>query len=135
MKKTTVTKSAVADANGIAFGPPPERQLYVLGYGSGNITRLKLENNVEVSRELFVKLPKGSADGIAFDKAGNLYATAGALWKVTPDKMTTMVNASGGANVEFGVGALSCKDVLWAGGETRKATIDTEGMDVPWHRP
>jgi sugar lactone lactonase YvrE len=135
MKKAMVSKTPVADANGIAFGPPPERQLYVLGYGSGNITRLKLENNVETSRELFVKLPKGSADGIAFDKAGNLYATAGALWKVTPDKMTTMVNATGGANVEFGVGALSCKDVLWAGSETRKVSIDTEGMDVPWHRP
>ena len=132
-KKTMVAK--VPDANGVAFGPPPNRDLFVLTYGNGNITQIKLENNVEKSQALFVKLPKGSADGIAFDKLGNLYATAGALWKVTPDKTTTMVNPTGGANVEFGVGALSCKLIIWAATPPKQMEIDVEGMDVPWHRP
>jgi sugar lactone lactonase YvrE len=125
----------VPDANGVAFGPGPNRKLYVLSYGNGNITEITLEGNVQKSQQLFVKLPKGSADGIAFDKLGNLYATAGALWKVTPDKVTTMVSPMGGANVDFGVGALSCKLVLWASNPAKQQEIDVEGMDVPWHRP
>jgi hypothetical protein len=133
MKKVMVNKTPVADANGIAFGP--DKSLYVLTYGAGILTKLKLENNVEVAREMVVKFAKGNADGIAFDKAGNVYVTSGALWKVTPDKTITMVNPTGGANVEFGTGALSCKELLWAATPPHHVAIDVDGMDVPWHRP
>jgi sugar lactone lactonase YvrE len=127
--------ASVGDANGIAFGP--DGFLYVLSYGAGTVTRFKLANGMEMAgtREMFVKLPKGNADGIAFDKMGNMYVTSGALWKVTPDKMVTMVDAAGGANVEFGAGALSCKELLWASNPPHRKTIDAEGMVVPWHVP
>ena len=116
--KTQVTdpNKKVTEANGLAFGP--DKQLYVLSWTDpGVVTRIKLENNVEVSREPYVTLPTGKADGIAFDKQGNLYVTSGALWKITPDKQVTKVNPSGSANIDFGAGALSCAELLFADGE------------------
>ena len=124
--------ASVSDANGIAFGP--DGFLYVLTYGQGIVTRFKLSSNVEMAgtREMFIKLAKGNADGIAFDNAGNMYVTSGVLWKITPQKVASMIDLNGGANVEFGAGALSCKELLWAAGDHR-ITLDVEGMTVPWH--
>jgi hypothetical protein len=47
--------------------------------------------------------------------------------------MATRLNASGGANVEFGAGALSCKLILWAGSPVHTMMNDAEGAIVPWH--
>jgi len=133
--KTTVTKTKVNQADGLAFGP--DGQLYIIPFANPcPITRLKLQNNVEVSRDVYVTLMSGSGDGIAFDKAGNMYVTAGGLFKVAvADKKVTMLSGNGGANVEFGVGALSCKEILWASTPPKHLAGDTEGADVYWHRP
>ncbi len=129
--KTQVTKTPVAQANGIAFGP--DKDMYVLSWTKpGVVTRIKLDAmSKEASREKFAEVPLGNADGIAFDKMGNMYVTSGGLYKITPDKVVSMVDPTGGANVEFGAGSLACTDLLWS---TRKMTVPVAGMDVPWHR-
>jgi sugar lactone lactonase YvrE len=140
-KKSQVTRTPVDNADGIAFGP--DGKLYVIPYlpASCPITRLTLgSDHAESSRDVFIDLPGGkNGDGIAFDKAGNVYLTAAGLYRVTPAKQVTMLSAQGGANIEFGAGALSCKELLWA---TNSATVppqhlpvDVEGRDVYWHRP
>jgi len=140
-KKSQVTKTPVDNADGIAFGP--DGKLYVIPYlpASCPITRLTLGgDHSETARDVFIDLPGGkNGDGIAFDKKGNVYLTAAGLSRVTPDKQVTMLSPQGGANIEFGVGALSCKELLWA---TNSAMVppqhlanDVEGRDVYWHRP
>jgi sugar lactone lactonase YvrE len=139
-QKSQVTMTPVDNADGIAFGP--DGKLYVIPYlpMSCPVTRLTLSNHVETARDVYVELPNGkNGDGIAFDKQGNVYLTAAGLGKVTPDKTITMLNMQGGANIEFGVGALSCKELLWA---TNSGTVPpqhiqnaVEGADVYWHRP
>jgi hypothetical protein len=134
--KAAVTKTGVTQADGIAFGP--DKQLYVIPFlKNPPITRLKLENNVEVMREVYATVTGGgNGDGIAFDKDGNLYVTAGVLWKISAaDKMATMVNASGGANVEFGAGALACTQLIWASTPPKTIVAPAAGLDVYWHRP
>jgi sugar lactone lactonase YvrE len=133
---TQVTKTPVTGANGIAFAPPPDGRLWVLSYSQpGAVTRFKIDSThaeVTGTRDSF-KLPGNNADGITFDKAGTAYVTAGALYKVTPDGQSTRLSAMGGANVEFGAGALSCKLILWAGSPVRSMMNDVEGAVVPWH--
>jgi sugar lactone lactonase YvrE len=133
---TQVTKMPVTGANGIAFAPPPDGRLWVLSYSSpGAVTRFKVDaTHAEVTgtRDSF-KLPGNNADGITFDKTGTAYITAGGLYRVTPDGQATKINAAGGANVEFGAGALSCKLILWAGNPVHSMMNDVEGAIVPWH--
>jgi sugar lactone lactonase YvrE len=142
--KSQVTKDPIDNPDGIAFGP--DKKLYTIPYlGTGcPITRFTLDANYkEVSREVYVDLVASggkNGDGIAFDKAGNLYLTAGALFKVTAaDKKVTMLSPQGGANVEFGAGALACTELLWVvnsgTGNPQHMKNDTEGLDVYWHRP
>jgi SMP-30/Gluconolactonase/LRE-like region len=133
---TQVTKMPINNANGIAFAP--DGTLWVLSYTSpGGVTRFKVDaSHAEVTgtRDNFTIAGSGNADGIAFDKTGNAYVTAGGLWRVTPDKQAMRLSTNGGANVEFGAGALSCKLLMWAGGTVRSMMNDVEGADVPWHR-
>jgi sugar lactone lactonase YvrE len=133
---TQVTKTTVNQANGIAFDPMG--RLNVLSYANpGVLTRFQVDaNHVEVmgTRESFTIAGSRNADGIAFDKNGNAFVTAGALYKVTPDGKAMMVNGTGGANVEFGAGALSCKLILWATSSGIHTLMsDAEGAEVPWH--
>jgi sugar lactone lactonase YvrE len=134
---TKVTATTVNQANGIAFDPMG--RLNVLSYANpGMLTRFKVDaNHVEMmgTRESFMIAGSRNADGIAFDKNGNAFVTAGALYKVTPDGKSMMVNATGGANVEFGAGALSCKLIMWANGSGIHTIMnDVEGAEVPWHQ-
>jgi sugar lactone lactonase YvrE len=141
--KTQVTKTPVDNADGIAFGP--DKKLYVIPYleMACPITRLTLDaSHTETARDVFIDLgPNGGkhGDGIAFDKDGNVYLTAQGLFKVTPDKKVTMLSAIGGANIEFGVGALACTDLLWATNNKtdppQHLKNDIVGQDVYWHRP
>ena len=141
--KTKVTKTPIDNADGIAFGP--DKKLYVIPYLETTcpITRLTLDANfAETSRDVFVDLSANGGihgDGIAFDKDGNLYLTAAGLYKVTKDKKVTKLSPIGGANIEFGVGALACTELIWA---TNSATVPPKhlnntvvGQDVYWHRP
>jgi len=142
--KTQVTTTPIDNADGIAFGP--DKKLYVIPYLEMGcpITRLTLDaSGKETARDVFIDLGTTNGakhgDGIAFDKTGNVYLTAAGLFKVTPDKTVTMLNAQGGANIEFGIGALSCSEIVWA---TNSGTIPPQhipgtiaGADVYWHRP
>jgi glucose/arabinose dehydrogenase len=135
--KSEVTTSTIEDPNGLAFGP--DGNLYVLTYAKAKITRLKLAAGKEASREPFADITGGkNADGITFDAQGNLYVTAGGLFRVSADgKTVKALGAAYGANAEFGAGALGCSDLYTAGngkGISRYQN-DVPGMDVPWHRP
>jgi hypothetical protein len=141
--KSQVTKTPIDNPDGIAFGP--DKKLYVIPYlkDSCPITRLTLDANfMETARDTFIDLAANggkTGDGIAFDKDGNVYLTAGGLFKVTKDKTVTKLSDIGGANIEFGVGALSCTEIIWA---TNSAMNPPQhlpgtvvGADVYWHRP
>ena len=80
-----------------------------------------------------------SDKGIAFDKTGNLYiGLRGGLSKVSADgeTITNVPYAGDSSSVEFGTGALSCKDIFFvSGGKIVRYTNDTESAVVPWHVP
>jgi hypothetical protein len=133
--KNQVTTTKITGANDIAFSP--DGKLCVNAWvNPGAVTCIKLDATFKEaagSREEYAKFSKGNGDGIAFDKAGNMYAVSGALWKVTPDKVITQVDPAGGSGIEFGAGALPCNLLFWASGANSK-TVDNPGMEVPWHR-
>ena len=130
--------------NGLAFGP--DGKLYIV-YFSGNnqITRLTLTNGGETGREVFLaNVGSAGADGIAFDDTGRVYVTAGGQLRRFSSVMMMgtprmeMMMPSNGANIEFGVGALSCNDVYVGSGNAgirRHTLADARGANVPWHRP
>jgi glucose/arabinose dehydrogenase len=135
-KKSQVTTTPLEDPNGLAFAP--DNRLFVLSYAKAKITKLRLSNGREVQRAPFADLPGGKkADGIAFDARGEMYVTAGDLFRVARDgKKVERVGAAYGANADFGVGPLACTDLYMAGngqGITR-ASLPTKGLFVPWHR-
>jgi glucose/arabinose dehydrogenase len=136
-QKTQVTTSPLEDLNGLAFGP--DGQLYVLTFAKAKITRLKIAGGKEKGRVAFAEITGArNADGITFDKNGRLYVTAGALFRVSADgKKVESLGAAYGANADFGVGALACSDLYTAGNGKGIARVenDTQGLDVPWHRP
>jgi glucose/arabinose dehydrogenase len=133
--KTQVTTTPIEDPNGLAFGP--DGDLYVLTYGKATITRVKLAKGKEKSRAPFATLTGGkNADGITFDQKGQLYATAGALFLVSPDGQSVKrLGDAYGANAEFGAGALGCTDLYTAGNGKGifRYQNDTPGLEVPWH--
>jgi len=134
--KSRVTTSPITEPNGLAFGPAG--RLYVVSWATPEVTRLTLSGAVESGRERFATLPQARADGIAFDAGGRIYVTAGSvLHELSPDGRTvTALGGTGGANVDFGAGALSCSDMFVAGNGQgiRLFPHDTPGLDVPWHR-
>jgi glucose/arabinose dehydrogenase len=135
--KSRVTATPIEDPNGLAFGP--DGHLYVLTYAKALVNRLTLAAGKETGREAFATVTGGkNADGIAFDAKGQLYVTAGGLFRISADgKTINRLGPAYGANAEFGMGGLGCADLYTAGngkGITRYEN-DTPGLDVPWHRP
>jgi hypothetical protein len=139
--------------------------LYINQYTTpATITRLQLQNGMEVSRDDnwvtlsapdagvfidagdaggFVSSTKG--DGVAFDQAGFLYASAAGLYKVNlATKEVTAVPAAdptivAAAGIEFGCGAMSCNDILFSAKisgvqNVSKLTLPSPGIVVPWHQ-
>jgi len=135
--KSQVTTTPLEDPNGLAFGP--DGRLYVLTYGKALVTKLTVAAGKETAREPFATIAGGkNADGIAFDAKGQLYVTAGGLFRISPDgKSVKPLGAAHGANAEFGMGALGCADLYTAGNGKGIARFenDTPGLDVPWHHP
>ena len=133
--KIRVTTSPIVEPNGVAFGP--DGKLYVVSWKTTDVTRLTLTDNVETARDLFAALPQPKADGIAFDAKGRAYVTASStLYELSPDgKTVTPLGRSAGANIDFGLGALSCSDMYIAGNGQglRLFRHDTAGLEVPWH--
>jgi hypothetical protein len=134
--RTKVTTTTLAMPNGLAFGA--DGALYVDLFQAGSITKLTLAAGLETARVDFVaKNMVNADDGLAFDAAGNAYVGfAGGLSRVSADGKTITNLAKGGAtaNVEFGAGALDCKDIYYVtGGKIARFTNDTAGAAVPWH--
>jgi sugar lactone lactonase YvrE len=133
--RTKVTTTVLPQANGLAFGP--DGALYVDLFTAGSITKLTLANGLETARADFVvKNTVAAADGLAFDAAGNAYVGfGGGVSRVSADgKTLTNLVKGGTANVEFGAGALDCKDLYAvAGGKLVRVANDTAGAPVPWH--
>jgi sugar lactone lactonase YvrE len=136
--RTRVTTTVIPQANGVAFGA--DGALYVDSYANGTVVKLTLASGMETARTVFA-MNLGSPDGIAFDATGRLYVTdnaGGRLIRLNADGTAPMVLRAGlnaPANVEFGVGDLSCTDIYVA---TRGALLQyemgtTPGADVPWH--
>jgi sugar lactone lactonase YvrE len=131
--KTQVNKTPVPMANGVAFAP--DGRLCAATYTSpATMICLKLDaSRAEMSREVTMVPAGRNGDGLAFDKNGNAFMTAGALYKIGTDKMVSMVSANGGTGIEFGAGPVNCKTMYIAGTVHTQAS-DVEGADVPWHR-
>jgi sugar lactone lactonase YvrE len=135
--RTKVNMTNIASPNGLAFGS--DGSLYVESYSAGSILKLAMSNGAEQSRTPFVPNGLPNDDGIAFDAMGRLYiGFNGGLSRVSADGMMIMHLAGNGgtANVEFGAGALNCKDVYFVnGGNLVRFENDTAGAVVPWHLP
>jgi sugar lactone lactonase YvrE len=133
--RTKVTTTTIAMPNGLAFGA--DGALYVDVYAMGAITKLTLAAGSESARADFVaKGIVNAADGLAFDAAGNAYVGfGGGVSRVSADGKTLTNLAKGGAaNVEFGAGALDCKDIYYVtGGKIARVANDVAGAPVPWH--
>jgi sugar lactone lactonase YvrE len=134
--RTKVTTTTLSMPNGLAFGA--DGALYVDLFTAGSITKLTLAAGLETARVDFVaKNMVNADDGLTFDSAGNAYVGfGGGLSRVSADGKTITSLAKGGAtaNVEFGAGALDCKDIYYVtGGKIARFTNDTAGAAVPWH--
>jgi len=134
--RTKVTTTTMSMPNGLAFGA--DGALYVDLFQAGSITKLTLAAGLETARVDFVaKNMVNADDGLAFDAVGNAYVGfGGGLSRVSADGKTITNLAKGGAtaNVEFGAGALDCKDIYYVtGGKIARFMNDTAGAAVPWH--
>jgi sugar lactone lactonase YvrE len=139
MKTEVTTTQLPLEPNGLAFGP--DGKLYINAWNGMDITRLTLDaTGKETMREKFATLTNQNQDGIGFDAEGNLYVTAGGLHRVKPDgtaeKLMMLDGTVGGANLDFGAGALSCNDMYSGGnsGGIRILKLPVKGANVPWHR-
>jgi sugar lactone lactonase YvrE len=134
--RTMVTTTPLSQPNGLAFGA--DGALYVDVFAMGAITKLTLAAGVETARADFVaKNMVNAADGLAFDADGNAYVGfGGGVERVSADGKTLVSLMKGGAtaNVEFGAGALDCKDLYAViGGKIVRVPNDVAGAPVPWH--
>ncbi|MFO0649584.1 MAG: hypothetical protein U0326_25345 [Polyangiales bacterium] len=135
--RTQVTTTTISQANGVAFY---NGDLYVDSYARGTLYRLTVQDGMETARASVIT-GLGNLDGLAFDATGAAYVTdqrAGRLVRIAPDGSTSedlLTGLSAPANIEFGVGALSCSDIYVATGSgvVRFEMGSANGLDVPWH--
>jgi sugar lactone lactonase YvrE len=133
--RTMVTTTPINQPNGLAFGA--DGALYVDAYAMGAVLKLTIAAGMETARATFVAMGAvPSADGLGFDANGNAYVGfAAGVSRVSADGKTLTSLAKGGtANVEFGAGALDCKDLYAVtGGKIVRIPNDVAGAPVPWH--
>jgi gluconolactonase len=82
-----LVRDSLAFPNGIAFSPLDQR-LYVCESAKNRILRFTLTTEGTIlDEDVFIELPGGDPDGIAFDVQGNLYAAhfgSGTLFVISP---------------------------------------------------
>jgi hypothetical protein len=130
----------------LAFGPDEDatdqRHYLFVVYASASqeATRLTLTNAGETARTVHIaNVGAAGAQGAAFDDMGRLYVSAGGqLRRIAANgaRVETMLASSTGP-LEFGIGALNCRDIYAGSASTglRRHTLEARGMLVPWHRP
>jgi sugar lactone lactonase YvrE len=122
--RTTVTTSAIPQANGVLFDD--DGTLLVLAYGSGDVERLTLDGNHQETGRVLAGSVAGNPDGIARDDQGRYYVTDNSGGEVlrydsafaNPTSLLTNTNAA--ANMAFGRGALGCHDLYVTSSGTLK---------------
>jgi SMP-30/Gluconolactonase/LRE-like region len=135
--RTQVTTSTISSANGVAFY---NGDLYVDSYSRGILWRLSVSGGMETAR-MMVASGLGNPDGLAFDATGAAYITdqmMGRLVRIASDGTTEdlLTGLRSPANIEWGLGPLSCTDIYVATGSglVRYQDGTVNGLDVPWHR-
>lgn len=106
--QTTIVIADLAFPNGIAFAPD-NRSLFICESARQRILKFTITNaEIDPDPEIFVKLPGGDPDGIAFDRKGNLYVAhfgGGAVYIIQPDGTIAGCLETPGqkpTNLEFG---------------------------------
>ncbi|MFC2084236.1 SMP-30/gluconolactonase/LRE family protein [Bacteroidota bacterium] len=93
--------------NGIAISPY-DNKLYVCESLRERILRFSIKNEKVTDKEIFIVLPGGDPDGIAFDVKGNLYAAhfgSGIVYVISPQgEIIQQIKTPGQkpSNIEFG---------------------------------
>lgn len=131
-------------ANGIALDAN-EEYLYVVCSFFPGIERIRIDSNGKAGkREVFATLPEAVPDGLAFDKAGNLYVSCYApnkIYKILTDASVSVLvedweahTLSNPTNIAFG-GELFDKLFVSNIGRWHIAKIDLneEGLKLPCH--
>jgi hypothetical protein len=133
---TTVTASAIAGADGVAF--TDDGHLLVTSYADGTVVSLTLDASHHETARATVATSVPSADGVALDEAGTIYVGGGSrVYRIgaggTPD-MTLQMGHTGTANIEWGAGVLGCHDLYVAtGGGLTRIALTVGQRAVPWH--
>lgn len=106
--KVKLLRDSLAFPNGIAIAKNG-KELYVCESAKNRILKFNLAKNGEISKpKVFVELPGGDPDGIAFDVKGNLYVAhfgGQAIYVISPKgKIIYKIPTPGKkpSNVEFG---------------------------------
>jgi gluconolactonase len=140
-KKITLLWDSLAFLNGIAISENG-RNLFVCESAKNRILKFSLTKTGKISNpQTFAELPGGDPDGIAFDKAGNLYAAhfgGQAIYVISPEgKIMQKILTPGKkpSNVEFG--GKDMKDLYISEDETNSVyRIKTEipGLKLFYHK-
>jgi gluconolactonase len=106
--EAVMLKDSLHYPNGMAFNEKAD-ELYLSESAKNRILKYKLDEDGNIlSQEVFIDLPGGEPDGLAFDVEGNLYAAhfaGGTVYVIAPDgKIKEKIKTPGAeaSNVEFG---------------------------------
>ena len=107
-KEITAAATGLCFPNGIAFSLDAKK-LFVCESAQNRILQFDVDDNGKlINKKVFVEMPGGDPDGIAFDQTGNLYAAhfgGGHIFVISPEgEIINKIGTPGKkpSNVEFG---------------------------------